>query len=199
MKTNNIKTYDHFRDLTKMVLILFAIIVFAGCKPQQILTERVVKVTDSTLISKLNDEIYSKEVRIGVLESDLKRSVEENIRLLNEVSSHVINYDTGAQINPQTGKYPIANETITETKSSLEKTVKEYEQQVTEQKDSLQTLSTYKRELESEVNTLKKENKDLKEKATVDSGLNLRLFLFGLFLGAIITFIARYFIKNKLK
>lgn len=197
MKTNKIKTCDHFRDLTKMVLVLFALTVFVGCKPQQIITEKEVTKVDSTETSFLKEEIKVKDIRISVLESDLNNIREENVSLSREVSSHVINYNTGAQINPETGKYPIANETITQSKSFLEKTIKENERLITKQSDSIQSLNNYVGTLKTEVNTLKKENKDLKEKATANTGLNLRLLIFGLSFGAIIALIIRYFIKKK--
>jgi len=182
---------------TNHIIVALFIIFFVGCKPQQIITEKTITTVDSSMISNLRDELYLSNRKVSILESDLDKSRDENVRLLNEASSHIINYDTGAQINPQTGKYPIANETITETKSSLEKTVKEKEQLITKQSDSIQSLSIYVGTLKTEVNTLKKENKDLKEKATANTGLNLRLLIFGLSFGAIIALIIRYFIKKK--
>lgn len=183
----------------KKIIILLVVACIVGCKPQQIITEKEVTKVDSTAISILKEEIKSRDIRISVLESDLSKIREQYTSLWNEVSSHVINYNTDAQINPETGKYPIANETIIQSKSFLEKTIKENERLITKQSDSIQSLNNYVGTLENEINSLKENSKDIKEKATVDSGLNRRLFIFGLFLGAIITFIARYFIKNKLK
>ena len=171
--------------------LIFIILLLISCKPQQIITEKTITNVDSTAIWSLKNELYSKEIRIGVLESELKRSMEENVVLRNETSSHAINYDTAAQIDPQTGKYPIANETITETKSSLEKTVKEYETQITEYKKEVYNLNTYNANLELEVNTLLEENKDLKIKTTPTTGFNFRLFIVGVVIGLLFPFLIK--------
>lgn len=113
---------------TPVVLLLFTTLLFlVGCKPKQIITEKVVTTIDSSAVISLKNQLHAKEIQIENLKTDFKRLSDENTRLMSEASSHTINYDTAAPVDPHTGKYPIASETITQTKSQIDKTIKEFE------------------------------------------------------------------------
>ena len=76
---------------------------------------------DSTAVTSLKSELQKKTIELQVATTDLERTREQNIKLQSDVSQHEINYDTNAQVDPQTGNYPKASETITESKSLYEK------------------------------------------------------------------------------
>jgi hypothetical protein len=113
---------------TPVVLLLFTTLLFlVGCKPKQIITEKVVTTIDSSAVISLKNELHEKEIQVENLKTDFKRLSDENTLLMSEASTHTVNYDTAAAVDPHTGKYPIASETITQSKSLLEKTIKEFE------------------------------------------------------------------------
>ena len=175
------------RTAALFLLLLTVLLFLVGCKTKHTISEKTITKTDSTAIWNLNDSLYKKETLITILKSDLKRLRDENTRLLNETSTHQISYDTSAPLNLQTGKPPIASESFTISKSTLEQTRKEYEilLQTTTIKD--ETLTRQNLDLQLTVEKVTNENKQLKEKIANSPGLNLKLFLFGLFFGAILS------------
>ncbi len=179
-----------------LILLLFTVLLFlVGCKTKHTISEKTITKTDSTAIWNLNDSLYKKETLTAILKSDLQRLRDENIRLLNETSTHQISYDTSAPLNSQTGKPPIASESLTVSKSTLEETKKEYEtllQTITIENES---LILQHRNLQLTFEKLINVNKQLSEK-TNSTGLNLKLFLFGLAAGVILSVII-YFILRK--
>lgn len=174
-----------FIILTSAIILFFA----TGCKPKQVITEKVVTKVDSTAVTSLKIELQKKTIEVEVLKSDLERSRDEITRLASESSSHTINYDTTAPVNPQTGKYPVLQEIITNTKSQLDKTIKEMETLRQEYNRELNNLESEKSNLTLTVETLKNENRELKEKITPTTGFNFRLFFIGLVVGIVITVI----------
>ena len=173
------------RTASLLPLLLIALFFLVGCKAKHTITEKTTTKTDSTAIWNLNDSIYKKESLIAFLRSDLQRLSDENTRLLNETSTHQISYDTSAPLNPQTGKPPIASESFTVSKSTLEETKKEYEtllQTITIENES---LILQHRNLQLTVEKLINVNKQLSENNTSSAGLNLKYFLSGLVLVAI--------------
>jgi hypothetical protein len=159
-----------------------------GCKPKQIIQEKVVTKIDSSQVITLKDELQKKTIEVELLKTDLERTRDENIRLQSEVSSHVINYDTEAQIKPD-GQYPKANETITQSKYIYERTIKELEvlkQQYSKKVDSLIIVN---KNLQQSIELVTNENKSLSEKTTPTTGFNFRLFFIGVIVGILICFI----------
>ena len=171
-----------------VAILMIILLIIIGCKPKQIIQEKVVTKIDSSQIITLKDELQKKTIEVELLKTDLERTRDENIRLQSEVSSHVINYDTGAQIKPD-GQYPIANETITQSKSIYENTIKQLEflsQSYGKKVDSLITLN---RNLQQSIELVTNENKSLSEKTTPTTGFNFRLFLIGVIVGILLCFI----------
>ena len=104
------------------------IIFFAtGCKPKEIIQDRIIVRTDSTAIYSLQEQILSKNLSIEFLQRELNKTREENSRLQEFIYKHEINYDTNLPVIPETGKPPISSEAITESKRFLENTIKELE------------------------------------------------------------------------
>ena len=177
-----------FRAITKMIVLLIILLIIIGCKPKHVIQEKVVTKVDSSQVITLKDELQKKTIEIELLKTDLERTRDENIRLQSEVSSHVINYDTGAQIKPD-GQYPKANETITQSKSVYENTIKQLEflsQSYGKKVDSLITLN---KNLQQSIELVTNENKSLSEKTTPTTGFNFKLFLIGVIVGILICFI----------
>lgn len=171
------------------IILASAILIFllTGCKPKQIITEKVVTKVDSTAVTSLKTELGKKDAEVDALKSELERTREEIIRLASESSSHTINYDTTAPVNPETGKYPILQETITNTKSQLDRTIKEMETLRQEYNRELNSLTTKNSNLELTVETLISKNQELKEKTTPATGFNFKLFFGGFIAGIIIS------------
>ena len=108
--------------MKKYLLILLLLV---SCKPTQIITERVV--TDSTAVIYLQTELSKqREVNESLLSENVRIKT-ENVKLKSESSSHKIEYDTDGEVNKDTGEYPKKSEEKTETKSELDRAVKEIE------------------------------------------------------------------------
>ena len=181
-----------------VVLLLLATLLFlVGCKPKQIITEKVVTKIDSTAVISLKNELHAKEIQVENLKTDFKRLSDENTRLMSEASTLTVNYDTAATVDPHTGKYPIASETITQTKSLLEKTIKEFEILEQEYNNEIFKLTRENQNLEYTLEALKEENLTLKEKTTPTTGFKFRLFFTGMIFGIVLILITIAF-KNKI-
>ena len=177
------------------VMILFLFIFFlTGCGTKKTVTEKFVKEIDSTAVVSLQTELFVKNKIIENLQTDLERTREENTRLLSESSSHTINYDTNAPVNPETGEYPKASETKTESKYLVEKTLKDMETLKQEHRKEVETLETLNSNLELTVEMLKQENSDLKTKSV--PGFNLKSFLWGMMTGAALLILLLLFLKR---
>lgn len=184
------------RTAALFLLLLTVLLFLVGCKTKHTISEKTITKTDSTAIWILNDSLYKKGTLIAILQSDLRRLRDENLRLLNETSTHLISYDTSAPVNPQTGKPHIASERFTISKNTLEQTKKEFEtllQTVTIENES---LTRQNRVLHLTVEKLTNENKQLTEKITTSPSVNLKLLLAGLFSGVILSFLI-WFITKK--
>jgi regulator of replication initiation timing len=183
---------------TPVVLLLFTTLLFlAGCKPKQIITEKVVTIIDSSAVISLKNELHEKEIQVENLKTDFKHLRDENTRLMSEASTHTINYDTAAPVDPHTGKYPIASETITQTKSQIDKTIKEFEILQQEYNNEIYKLTRENQNLDYTLEALKEENISLKEKITPTTGFNFKLFFAGMIFGIVLILISIAF-KNKI-
>lgn len=190
-------TTTPFRTAALLLLLLATLLFLVGCKPKQIITEKVVTTIDSSAVISLKNELHAKEIQIETLKTNFKRLSDENSRLLSEASSHTINYDTAAPVDPHTGKYPIASETITQSKSLLEKTIKEFEILEQEYNNEIFKLTRENQNLDYTLEALKEENHSLKEKITPTSGFNFKLFFAGMIFGIVLILISIAF-KNKI-
>ncbi|MDD4439101.1 MAG: hypothetical protein PHS04_13885, partial [Tissierellia bacterium] len=161
------------------------------------ITEKVVTTIDSSAVISLKNELHAKEIQVENLKTDFKRLSDENTRLMSEASTHTINYDTAAPVDPYTGKYPIASETITQSKSLLEKTIKEFEILKQEYNNEIYKLTQENQNLEYTLETLKEENHSLKEKITPTTCFNFKLFFAGMIFGIVLILISIAF-KNKI-
>ena len=185
------------RSAPVVLLLLATLLILGGCKPKQIITEKVVTKIDSSAEISLKNELQSKEIQYEILKTDFKRLSDENTLLMSEASTHTINYDTAAPVDPHTGKYPIASETITQNKSLLEKTIKEFEIMEQEYNNEIFKLTRENQNLDYTLEALKEENHSLKEKITPTSGFNFKLFFAGMIFGIVLILISIAF-KNKI-
>lgn len=172
--------------------------LLSACKPNQLITEKVITKTDSTAVWNLEKELHKKEIQITLLETDLKRTKDENLNLRSEISKHEIHYDTAAPVDTSTGRPPVSTEIITITKSWMEKTIKEYEILIQQTSTQNETLTTENTNLQLTVKTLVDENRELKEKTTATGSIRFRLFSFGLMVGILLTLLICFAIR-KLK
>lgn len=183
------------RQTTLAILILLLIaFLAAGCKPQQLITEKVVTVEDSTTIARLTEEVAKRDKTIEVLTSDLERTREENILLRSESSSHRIEYDTDGQVNPETGEYPKKGETITHSKHEYDRVITENETLKKEYRREVETLQDEITNLNLTVETLRQENSQLQTKEVVK--FHLKSFLYGIIAGAALLALLVFFIKR---
>lgn len=183
------------RKIWAVILSLGLIIFFAtGCKPKQVIQEKIIYKTDSLAITKLRDSLYRQEKKIAILEIDLLRTKEENSKLTNEVSRYETYYDTSKPIVPETGKPPVQSEITTIAKSELERTIQEKETLIQEFRREVETLTTKNSNLELEVESLRQENSDLKSKAI--PAFNLKSFLWGMLTGAVLLLVLIFFVRK---
>lgn len=179
-------------------LVIAILQLLSACKPNQLITEKVITKIDSTAVWNLEKELHKKELRITLLETDLKRTKDENLNLRSEISKHEIHYDTAAPVDTSTGRPPVSAEIITITKSWMEKTIKEYETLIQQTSIENETLTTENINLQLTVKTLVNENRELKEKTTVAGSTISRLFSIGLMTGILLTLLICFAIR-KLK
>ena len=181
-----------------IILSLGLIIFFAtGCKPKQIIQEKIITKVDSSAVFSLQEQILSKNISIEFLQRELNKSREENSKLQEFIYKYEIYYDTSLPVIPETGKPPISAEITTESKRSLEKTIKELETVNLEYRKEVEALSVKNSNLELTVESLKEENKELESKITPTTGFNFKLFLAGISTGMILIIVLGLFIKLK--
>lgn len=182
--------------MKKLFPILFLLLLFS-CKPKQIIQERVVTKVDSTAIVSLQQQVSARNIVIEMMRSEIEAAREENVRLQGEVSKHEINYDTEAPVSPETGKYPIASEVITESRTTLEKSIKEFEILKQEYRKEAENLTQKNSNLELTIESLRDENRELKAKITPTTGFNFRLFFTGMGVGVVLMIALWLFLKFR--
>ena len=112
-------TTTPFRTAALFLLLFTTLLFLVGCKPKQIITEKVVATIDSSAVISLKNELHAKKIQIEVLKTDLERMRDENTRLQSEVSIHTLNYETTSPVYVLTCKYHNSIDTITHNKSLL--------------------------------------------------------------------------------
>ncbi len=178
--------------MKKIIIILIAV-AFVSCKPKQIINDRYITTVDSTSILTLKEVIAHQWSEIDRLKTTTQRLREENTTLLNETQQHEINYDTSGAITD--GKYPISSETITTSKSILEKTIKEQENIILEYKKEINSVTLKNSNLEYTTELLRNEVKELKSKTV--PAFHFKSFLGGIVAGFILLIGVLLFWKLK--
>ena len=163
-------------------MIILIAVAFIGCKPKQVIQDRYITTVDSTSILTLKEVIAHQWSEIDRLKTTTERLREENTTLLNETQQHEIKYDTSGVITD--GKYPISSETITTSKSILERTIKEQENIILEYKKEINSVTLKNSNLEYTTESLRNEVKELKSKTT--PAFHSKSFLAGIVVGFII-------------
>ena len=181
-----------------IILTLGLILFFAtGCKPKQIIQEKIITKVDSSAVFSLQEKISAKNLSIENLQRELSKTREENSRLQEFIYKYEVYYDTSLPVIPETGKPPISAEITTESKKYLENTIKELEITILEYRKEVEGLSVKNSNLDLMVKSLKEENKELESKITPTTGFNFKLFLAGISTGLILIIVLGLFIKLK--
>ena len=181
----------------KKIIPILIILLLVGCKPKQIIQERVVTKVDSTAVLSLQQQVSARNIVIEMMRSEIEATREENVRLQGEVSKHEINYNTESPVNPETGKYPIASEVITESRTMLEKSIKEFEMLKQEYRKEAEALTQKNSNLELTIESLRDENRELRAKITPTTGFNFRLFFTGMGVGVVLMIALWLFLKFR--
>ena len=135
----------------------------------------------------LQEQLEERSKEVEDFKAELRQVREENSRLQSEVSTMTTKYDTSKPIVPETGKPPVMEETKTESKSVLERKVKELKDVNVEQKRVIESLTLTNSNLQYEIKQLLNENSELKSKTIPRSGFNFKWsFIIGLFVGAFV-------------
>lgn len=163
-------------------MIILIAVAFVSCKPKQIINDRYITLVDSTSIVTLKEVIAHQWSEIDRLKTTTERLREENTTLLDETQQHEINYDTGGVITD--GKYPISSETITTSKSILERTIKEQENIILEYKKEINSVIQKNTNLQYTVESLRNEVKELKSKTA--PSFSFKSFMWGVGVGFIL-------------
>ena len=186
------------RKIWAVILTLGLIIFFAtGCKPKQIIQEKIITKVDSSAVFSLQEQILSKSLSIENLQRELNKAREENNKLQEFIYKYEIYYDTSLPVIPETGKPPISSEVITESKRFLENTIKELETINLEYRNEVNSLSLKNSNLELTVKALKEENRILKEKVIPTGGSKFSSFLWGIVIGAVLLLVVLILIKKR--
>lgn len=182
--------------MKKTIALVLTIIAMIGCKPVHTVQEKRIVSVDSTAVFALQEVLDLELKKNESLRTELNRAKEENLKLTNEIESHEIHYDTTAKVDSVTGKYPIASETITTSKSVLEREIKEQEKLLKEQDIEIRAQAQLNKNLEYQVENLKTENSELKSKTT-KCGFSFKWLIYGIVSGSILTILVLALWKMK--
>lgn len=190
------------KQIIWMIVLLGTILLFliTGCKPKQIINERIITRVDSAAVLSLQEQLEVKDLEIDNLKSDLQLVRSENTLLQNEVSTKTTKYDTSKPIVPETGKPPVSEETHTESKTSLEKKLSETETENKELRKENTTITTYNSNLQYQVEQLKNENRTLKARIIpVTLWQKIIGYVYGCFVGIVIGALLWWRFGNTIK
>ena len=177
---------DNLRVMIKKLLLVFLFVSIIGCKPSQVITEKVFIKTDSTAVLELKEDIEYKGNKIIMLESELKQIKEDVFNESNYQHKHEIFYDTNSTINSLTGKFPISSEIISENSSVVERKQREYLNQLENTNIEIAELLTKNSELKQTVERLLDEKRSVETK--VKRVLRVGWWVLGLVVGFFICY-----------
>lgn len=184
------------KQLFVKILILSSLLLIYGCKPNQIITEKIYSQIDSSALSIYESEFFQKESLIASLQSDLNRFKEENINLKSEMSRLEIYYDTNAPIDNITRKPPVSSEIITINNNWLQNSIKQNEILLKEAKNEIDNQNTKNSNLYLIIESLKEENKNIKAKTLSGSRFNGKMFFIGIVSGIVLCVILFFYIRK---
>lgn len=186
-KSNDKKTGFVQKTLFLFFSISCALLFSFGCKPQRIISEGVVSEnmvsqsmvsesivsqTDNSSVLQLKDSLRIMATQIAILESDLKRSREENINLRSETLMYEVNYDTNTTVDSITKRPAVIREVYTISKKFYEESVREYKTLLQEASIEIKNISTRNSNLKLINESLEKENLELMAESTSKSESN---------------------------
>lgn len=186
--------YRKFLEALKIAVVA-ALLLLVGCKPSQLVTEKIITRTDSSAVQVLRDSFYRKDIQMAFLHTDLKRARVENIRFRSETRQHEIHYDLTASVDTSTGKRPVMSEIITSTDNRYGKEVEDDERRSAEAFMAHENLTYVNR---SQLLTVEKqtlEDKTLKEEPPA-SRSRYKLFMAGVVVGIILGVAAGFLLRG---
>lgn len=187
------------KQLHFKILILISLSLIFGCKPNQIVTEKIYSQIDSSAVTIYKNEISQKEALIASLQSDLNRFKEESLHMKSEMLKLEIYYDTNAPIDTITKKLPVSSEIITINNNWLQNSIKEKEILLKEANIENVSLATKYKKLQLTVEAIKKEKRILKEKTDSFSCFNYKIFSAGIIVGILFYLISYKYIRKQIK
>jgi|SRR5690554_3752215 len=187
------------KQLFFKILVLIITLLIYGCKPNQIVTEKIYSQIDSSAVTIYESEISQKEALIASLQSDLNRFKEESINMKSEMFRLEFYYDTNAPIDTITKKRPISSEIITINNNWLQNSIKEKEILLKEANIENVSLTTKNKNLQLTVDAIKKENRFLKEKTDSFSRFNYKILSAGMIVGILFYLISYKYIRKLIK
>ena len=169
--------------LTLCLSLVSFFVSLIGCKPAQVVTERVLIKSDSTAVLELKEETEFKGNKIMMLESELKQIKEDVFNESNYQHKHEIFYDTTSIIDSLTGKFPISSEIIFENSFIVERKQREYLNQLENTNIEIAELITINSDLKQTVERLQDEKRSVetKERRVLRVGWWVLALVLGLF------------------
>ena len=181
-------------DLIFAVIVSVLLLFVVGCKPGQIVSERLATKTKDSVVLELRDSLHAKQNELSLVSAKLERLRLESINLSNETHRHELYYDTYALPDSATGMYPLASEIITSNSSRLYKAVEDYEILLKEAEREINTLTTKNSNLQMHIESLTNEDYRLEEEPKWGLGMSFKLWVIGIVVVSLILMIT----KNKL-
>ncbi|MDD4778057.1 MAG: hypothetical protein PHV53_07190 [Fermentimonas sp.] len=142
------------------VFAVCSLIFSLGCKPQRVVSEKVITHSDSSAVLLLKDSLHKKDLLIANLKSDLKLIKTENINLQNETATYQINYDTSTPTDSISNRPAVISEVFTVSKSIYDKSIKEYQMLLQEASIEIDGLTTANSNLKQVVSNLQDEKSE---------------------------------------
>lgn len=173
------------------------ILLFSYCKPKEITVEKFITKIDSTEVIKLQEKVNIQTNLIENLENKLEKTRTELTNLQSNTSKHDIKYDTSAKINPYTGEYPKAFESISLNSQIYNNKYIDIENIKQKHNKELDIKRNEIIDLEVEIGLLKDENTELRTSKKPQLKFNIRLAIFSFIFGFIIPIL--YTSRSKIK
>lgn len=177
------------------VLAVCSLIFSFGCKPQRIVSEKVITHSDSSAVLLLKNSLNKKEIHIESLKSDLKRLRTENINLRSETATYQVNYDTNTPTDSISNRPAVISEVFTVNKNSYDKSIREYHKLLQEASIEIEGLTTANTNLKLIVRNLQDEKIEYLEENDQKGWFCGRVIVWvGVFVGVIILLIKYVYI-----
>ncbi len=170
------------RALRNSGLIIFLIVansllMLGGCKPKQLMNEQHVIKMDSTAVFEFNDSLQVREWQMTVFRTHLNRLIEDSFNLESKMLKKEVFYDTSAQKDSVSGKYPLSSEVETTNIITLERSLKNHEAHIKDDLIEKTDVSIQNSNISYKVEKEIDENKIVETKLLHKTSLKYILFI----------------------